>query len=107
MNPHFSIVDHLHNIEQCVYHTGNNPAWSVTDGNIQSLARSNDIVEGAHDLSDRGSVLPDMDVQDIDISCTQAFQTAIEGLNQVLALVTAFVQMWGYRSIQCLALLSH
>lgn len=71
--------------------TGGHPSRSVTDADIEGFTRPNDIVQGAHDFLDGGSVLPQVDIENVRIASAHALQAAVKGLDKTLAVVAAFI----------------
>ena len=68
------------------------PSGDVAGAEIEDLARDDEAVEDAHDLGDGGSKVPPVDVEQVDVSRLQFFQTGLEGETQALGRVAYVVR---------------
>lgn len=69
--------------------TGSHPGRSITDADVESLSRANDIIQGAHDFLDWGSVLPQVDVQNVGVASAHTLQAAVKSFDKTLSVVAA------------------
>ena len=67
---------------------GHNPGWRVADAQIEDLSNENELVERLHYLLDRRGEIEPMNVENVDIICSQLLQAGSDGSVKALGRVS-------------------
>src|SRR6266516_525024 len=70
-----------------------NPGRGIRDPNVENLPRAYLVVEHPHQFVNRGQRIPDMDPVQVEVVDVQAVKAALEGLDQALSVVAAWLRI--------------